>query len=282
LKLNASVTLNNSAGSGVRAQFRAVLFGLLVVFWVSPGVAAEVPDYEREQRLADEAITGLFDGEVIFLNDGSREFLALYSAPEESEEQSAVILLHGRGFHPDWPQVVGPLRESFLENEVATLSLQMPVLEKGAKYYQYLDIIPFSFSRIDAGIQYLRTMGYRWIGIIAHSCSVHMTMAWIEQFSDDAIDAYVGIGMGATDYQQPMRQPFPLADMSVPVLDVFGSADYRAVLNAAEQRKIAMEFAGNPNSAQTVIPDADHFFEDYEAELASAILDWLQPILPSQ
>ncbi len=241
--------------------------------------AAESPDYEREERLAQEAIAGLFDGEVVYLNDGSREFLSLFSVADDANLNAAFILLHGRGFHPDWPQVVGPLREKFTDEGLTTLALQMPVLEKGAKYYQYLDILPLSFPRIEAGIQFLQSKGFDWIGVIAHSCSVHMSMAWIQARGDGAIDAYVGIGMEATDYKQPMLEPFPLEDMTVPILDVYGSEDYPAVIKGAVNRKIAIEIAGNAGSQTIEIPGADHFFEDYEDDLGDAIIAWLKSIL---
>jgi hypothetical protein len=46
---------------------------------------------------------------------------------------------------------------------------------------------------------------------------------WVRKFRDGAIDAYIGIGMRATDYGQPMLEPFPLDGMKVPVLDVYGA-----------------------------------------------------------
>jgi hypothetical protein len=45
----------------------------------------------------------------------------------------------------------------------------------------------------------------------------------VRKFRDGAIDAYIGIGMRATDYGQPMLEPFPLDGMKVPVLDVYGA-----------------------------------------------------------
>lgn len=56
--------------------------------------------------------------------------------------------------------------------------------------------------------------------LIAHSCGAHMAVAWLE---DDVaitqeIDAYIGIGMGATDYKQLMKKPFPLIKLNVLVL----------------------------------------------------------------
>ena len=250
-----------------------LLFGSLVN---SISLADGQPDYEREARLAQEAEAGLFEGDAVYLNDGNRNFLSLYSEASASSFEGAVILLHGRGFHPDWVQVAGPLREGFGELGITTLSLQMPVLAKNSKYYEYLEIIPQSFPRIEAGIDFLRSKGYQWIAVVAHSCSVHMTMAWIGEFGDNAIDAYVGIGMEATDYGQPMLERFPLERMSIPVLDVYGSEDYPAVIKGAERRISEIESAGNPQSMQIKIEGPDHFFEDYENELVTTVGEWIR------
>ena len=233
------------------------------------------PDYEREERLADEAIAGLFDGEVVYLNDGERDFLSILLEQEDSEFDGAVLLLHGRGFHPDWVQVVNPLREGLGDLGVTTLSLQMPVLAKDAKYYDYLEILDKSYPRIESGLEFLKSKGYEWIAVVAHSCSVHMTMEWIREVGDSALNAYVGIGMGATDYRQPMLEDFPITSMSVPILDIYGDADYPAVLREAEARKTAIELAGNPNSEQIELAGPDHFFEGFEDELVEAVGEWI-------
>ena len=259
--------------------------GLVIIVYccvARAALAAEItPDYPREQRLIEEAEAGLFDGEIVYLSAAEREVFALLSEPEEPAIDGAVVILHGRGFHPDWPQVAGPLREGLTDLGIVNLSVQMPVLAKDAKYYAYLEIIPESFPRIEAAIDYLRVLGYSWIALVAHSCSVHMTMAWIKQSGDDRIDAYVGIGMGATDYRQPMPEPFPLERLSVPVLDLFGNQDYPAVLKMAPERLSAIQAAGNPQSAQVSIDGADHFFEDYENELVEAVADWVMSLRTS-
>ncbi len=254
--------------------WRIISFVFLFCTILPYSTLAQVPDYEREDRLAEEAEFSLFDGDPVYLNDGSRDFLALFTEFSDSASKTAFVIFHGRGFHPDWRQVVGPLRERFTEEGITTLSLQMPVLAKGAKYYEYLEILPYAFPRIEAGIRYLRSMGFEWIAFIAHSCSVHMTMAWIRERGDLDINAYIGIGMGATDYKQPMLEPFPLDVMTVPILDVYGSEDYPAVTEGAKDRKIAIESAGSIGSRQIAILGSDHFFEGYEDDLANEILNW--------
>jgi pimeloyl-ACP methyl ester carboxylesterase len=63
--------------------------------------------------------------------------------------------------------------------------------------------------------------------------------------------------------------------MHVPVLDIYGSADYRQVLNMAPERLDAMLKAGNPQSRQIVIPGTDHYFHEHNGELVKAVAEWL-------
>ena len=230
-------------------------------------------DLEREQRLAEQSVDAIFDGEPVMLQAEGHDFLGIFMEAVGMPERGAAIILHGRGTHPDWGQVAGPLRTALPAHGWTTLSLQMPVLEKEATYYDYLPVFPEAIPRIDAGIRYLREHGAARVAIIAHSCSVHMSMAWLEQRGDTAIDAYIGIGMGATDYRQPMPKPFPLDRIRVPLLNIYGSNDYPAVQRLAKQLQDI-----HPASSQVRRPGADHYFEGYHEELVAAISAWLNSL----
>ena len=251
------------------------LFPGLVISVLSAFVPAHAigPDYAREQRLADEIVDIIFDGEIEWLEAGGREFLSIYTEADDSK--AAVVILHGRGFHPDWADAVNPLRVGLVEHGYSTLSLQMPVLDKEAKFYDYVEIFHHAYPRIEAGIGFLRAAGHERIVLLAHSCGVHMAMAWIREVGDGQIDAFVGLGMGATDYLQPMRRPFPLGAMRVPVLDLYGSDEYPAVIGKAPERRAMIEAAGHPASRQVVLAEADHYFRDRGAELVEAVAAWL-------
>ena len=245
----------------------------LLIYWLSLAALAAEPDYAREKRLADEIVDVIFDGDPVWLEADTREFLGIYT--EADDARAAVVILHGRGFHPDWADVVNPLRVSLAEEGYATLSLQMPVLPKNAKYYDYVPIFPAAFARIEAGLEFLRQEGHGPVVLIAHSCGVHMAMAWVRNRGDAGINAFVGLGMGATDYQQPMRQPFPLEQMRVPVLDLYGAQEYPAVIRGAPDRWRQIESAGHVLSRQRILADADHFFTDRGDALVTAVSDWL-------
>jgi len=263
VKLNNILTVLSVAT--LIAVFSAVLLPVCKIF---------AADLAREQRLAEQTVEAIMDGEPLMLEADGHAFLGIYTEAATEQAQGAAIILHGRGMHPDWAQVAGPLRIRLPELGWSTLSLQMPVLEKDASYYDYVEILPEAAPRINAGISYLQEQHVKRIVLIAHSCGVHMSMAWLEQQGSDDIDAYIGIGMGATDYRQPMRQPFPFEKIQDPLLNIYGSEDYPAVQRQAD----ALEpfLAGiNPASAQVRIAGAGHYFDNYNEELARVITDWL-------
>lgn len=242
--------------------------------------AALASDLARERRMAEEIADAIVEGDPVYLQAGDARFLGIHTRSNAPAPRGAAIILHGRGLHPDWAEVVAPLRTALPRYGWHTLSLQMPVLAKDATYYDYLSIFPEAFPRLRAGIEYLRAQGITNIVLIAHSCGAHMAMAWMERYGDADIHAFVGIGMGATDLGQPMLAPFPLDRMRVPVLDIFGGDDYPAVLRGAPQRVDDMRRAGNPKSRQIVIPGADHYFRSGGDALVEAVGSWLNQLRP--
>ena len=209
------------------------------------------------------------------LDADGHPFLGIHTEADSGGPRRAVIVLHGRGFHPDWPEVAAPLRIELPEHGWETLSLQMPVLGKSAKYYDYVPISPLPFpvygpaSNISAP------------GRCRPSCSPPIAAAstwrwaYVGEHGDAAFDGFIGIEWG--DRLRPaMRGPFPLETMSVPLLDLFGDEDYPAVLKEGPGRLAAIRAAGAP----AVRPNASsrapgHFFRDMDDELVDAVAEWL-------
>ena len=246
---------------------------LCCLLWL-PATVAVAADWQREQRLADEIIDAIVDGEPLWLHDGQRDFLGIYT--EADAPRGGVLVLHGRGFHPDWSDTVNPLRVGLAERGWNTLSLQMPVLGKQAKYYDYVPILAEAFPRIEAGEENKKKQGNTRIILIAHSCSFHMVNAWIRAGRLRDIGALVGIGMGATDYKQKMVDPWQLDRLTIPVLDIYGAEDYPAVQRMAAQRLAAIQ--GNSRSRQVVVPGADHYFSDRGDTLVEQVSRWLDTL----
>lgn len=265
--------MNRPDPAFLRAAVHRLLLGGLCA---AVSLAAPAADLAREARITAEIADSILEGEPLQLESGGHGFLAIHTPSDDADSRDAVLILHGRGLHPDWQDVVYPLRTELPRQGWHSLSIQLPVLDKEADYYDYVEIFPEALPRIDAAIEHLRSQGMHRIVMIAHSCGVHMGMAWIEARGDGALAGFVGIGMGATDYQQPMRAPFPLEKMHVPVLDVFGSEDYPAVQRMAPQRLAAMQAAEHPHSAQQRIDGANHDFHSAAEPLLDAVGGWLE------
>lgn len=236
------------------------------------------PDFERENRMVGEIEEAVMDGDVEYLPlSDDKEVFSIYMEAETENAKGGVIVLHSRGYHANWDSVVKPLRVGLAGKGWHSLSVQMPVLDKQATYYDYVPIFPYAHERIEAAIDFYKQRGVDNIILIAHGCGAHMSMSYFDKYGDDKINAYVGVGMGATDYKQKVIKRMPLDSMLKPVLDVYGEKDFPGVRRSAEDRKWLMDIANNKQSAQKVIKKADHYYQEKETavELIDTIDKWL-------
>lgn len=241
---------------------------------------ASGPDYARELRLHNEIADSIVVGEAVTLQANKHNFLGIYTESDADKVLGAAIIMHGRGLHPDWPGLTSPLRQDLPEHGWHTLSIQMPVLPMGKEYVDYLPLLPYSHNRINAAIHFLREQGAEKVVLIGHGCSVHMSMSYFKKSPIRDFDAFIGIGMGATDERQPQFEAWPLATLDFPVLDIFGSKEYSAVKERAATRFSAIRKAGHPDSRQVEIHGGDHFYStdtSYE-QFKQALTEWLQMV----
>ncbi len=232
------------------------------------------PDYARETRLAEQIVDDIFDGEPIWLEANNHQFLGIHTLNEE-QNKGTVLILHGRGYHPDWPEVAGPLRTGLVDAGWSTLSIQMPVLEKGRLYYDYLPLFKFARGRIESAISYIASASDQPIILAAHSCGAHMANDWLNNSNDSKINGYVIMGAGATDYRQELKTPLPFAQMRVPVLDLYGELEFPRPIAMLPERKALLDAGGNPGSKQIMLLNADHYFHDAGAPLTEVVTEWL-------
>ncbi len=87
-----------------------------------------LPEVIEQAALADESIKK----QIVWLDtpEGKErsniKFLGLEMLEQTSEPQGAVIFLHGVDQHPDWPQVIKPLRSILPESGWYTFSILLP------------------------------------------------------------------------------------------------------------------------------------------------------------
>ena len=254
------------------------LLSLLIAGFLLNLTPALASDLAKEKRMKDQIIDYIMDGEAELLKDGSHNFLSIYMQSETQPSKGAVIIMHGRGYHPDWPELVNPLRTGLPLHGWDTLAIQMPLLDNESSFYDYLEILHEAHPRINAAVDFLQKKNTRNIVLLAHSCSVHMSIDWLHKHPDAGATAYIGVGMGSTDIGQPMLAPFPLQDIKIPILDIRGEYDYPAVIAKAPSRLKRMKIAGHPKSQQRVVEKSDHYFTERGEALLKEVADWLNTL----
>lgn len=242
------------------------------------------PDFAREKRIVSQIEDSIIDGDAEWLKTKQGDIFSIYTEADNDDDKpkGGLIILHSRGFHPNWDTVIKPLRVNLAERGWDTLAVQMPVLDKSAKYYDYVAIFPFARDRITAAIDFYHKKGIKKIILIAHACGSHMAQDFIDKYSVKDIDAFVGIGIGATDYKQKNISPIILSllDKEIPVLDVVAQYDYPGVLRLASVRREALTLMKNPKNKQIIIPNSGHYYEGDKPTKAmvGSIAYWLDDL----
>ena len=252
--------------------FKRKLIRCLGVFCLGFGLAVSASDVEKEGRWAEEVVDQLFDGEPVWLLTDSVRFLGLHVVPE-SEQGGGLLILHGRGVHPDWPQVVNPLRVALAEAGWHTLSLQLPVLANGVPGTDYKALLPEVRPRIEAGLKFLeRNTTGPWF-VVAHSMGSTMAVHALTQIPPLPVKGLVLIGLGSGQGGRGLDPDGTVfSRLSLPVLDLFGEQDLEGVIRGAGTRaKLDHGF----DYTQVKLDGADHFFDGYETELIAVVSGWL-------
>lgn len=253
---------------------------LIVSFSIFITLPAHATDTTREVRWANQVVNYLTNGEPRWLEADGKKFLGLYSPSTLHRPKGAIIFLHGRGVHPDWPQVIKPLRSQFPAKGWSTLSLQMPVLESDATDEDYVPLFKDVPKRIQAGLEFLSKQQLNNIVLIGYNLGASMGTTYLANHHDTRIKAFIGIGMMGKQQPnkyRPLDNVSAILRMKVPVLDIYGSQTYPAVLESVNRRAFAVAvYQGSyPYSRQIKINGANHFFQRYEKTLLKTIANWM-------
>jgi alpha/beta superfamily hydrolase len=225
--------------------------------------AQTTPDYEKESRWAMQVESALMEGDILWLEVDSHRFLNLFM-PSEAKHKRAVVIVHGLGAHPNWQQVIQPLRIALNERGLSTLSIQMPVLSNEADISQYQALFDLADKRIATARAYLIAQGFEADVLLAHSLGSVMSAHYLAN-NAHSFNRFVSVGMPEQGVQY-------LNAIKLPWLDLYGDDDIQSVLGSAVLRKEASRHNKNYQQKQV---SANHFFDDKEELLIQVVSDWI-------
>lgn len=248
---------------------------IFLMWAISAGASAS--DLEKEKRWAAQISDSLLSGDVVELKAGDTSFMGIYTEAEQGPTGRAVILAHGIGVHPDWPEVIHPLRVGLPEYGWSTLSVQMPILANDADVKDYVPLFDEVSPRFKAAVQHLHQQDVKTVVIVAHSLGASMAARYVAD-NPDAVDGLVVIGMSVIDIDPKLNGAMALEKITLPVFDLYGSRDLEGVLASVNSRAAAMRKAHNENFRQLALEGGDHFFVGMEDELVRRVYGWLKSL----
>ena len=253
------------------------LLSILAFFFLLVG-SVPASDTAKEKRWADQIVDSLIDGDAEWLEAEGHKFLTIFTEDQTGEPKGGAIIVHGIGVHPNWTEVIYPLRTELPNHGWATLAIQMPVLPNEAEVKDYIPLIKEAAPRIKAAAEFLKSKNVEPVVIIAHSLGATMTSATLSEQGDFGLRGFVAIGMSGSDLDPQLDTTAQLPKVRIPVLDVYGSRDLDTVLSAVQPRAAAMRKAGATDYRQLPIEGADHFFVGVEDELVRRVYGWLEQL----
>jgi len=252
---------------------RLILCVFLTTPWICSGATS---DLEKEKRWSEQIVDGLVVGESVQLEAGDTTFMGIFTEASDGPTGRALILAHGMGAHPDWPDIINPLRSDLPDHGWSTLSIQMPILANDATLKDYAPLFDEVAPRIEAAIGFLRDQGNQTVVLIGHSLGASMAASYLSSNGQLGIQGFIAIGLSATTADEKMNSALALEKIRVPVLDLYGSRDLAAVLRSVKARKKAARKAANSRYQQLEIEGADHFFVGMEDTLNRRVYGWLK------
>ena len=234
-------------------------------------------DAAKEKRWADEVTDSIMVGDAEWLKAGKSKIFSIYTESTTNKTIGGAIILHGSGVHPNWDQVIRPLRSQLPDFGWSTLSVQLPVLANDAEYKEYIPLFKDVAPRLNAAVKFFKSKGVRNIVVIAHSLGAGMAGYYMGNKPDSSIRALVAIGVSGVVYKSDVNVGYltSLEKIKVPVLDIFGSNDLDIVLEGKELRAKTARKVGNKRYTQIEVAGANHFFDNKEDVLVKRIRGWL-------
>jgi len=265
----------------VLKKYKQLFLLINLLFLSTFSTAGWASDIAKEKRWAEQVTDSLLTGDAVWLEDGKAKFLGIYTESSLAKTTGGIIVVHGIGVHPNWPDVVQPIRTELPEYGWATLSIQMPILENGKTATDYIPLFKEVSSRFAAAVLFLKAKNIKNIIIISHSLGTAMTNHYLISQPNPIIRAYVAISASTDPKVNELNTVKSIGQIKkIPMLDIYGSQDLDSVLHYSKQRLIAGQKT-NPRYKQVMIKGADHFYQSKHIPLIKTIRLWLQKNAPS-
>jgi pimeloyl-ACP methyl ester carboxylesterase len=244
-------------------------------------------------------------GEPRWLEAEGKRFLGIYTKSTTGISMGGAIILPSLGDHPDWPDVIAPLRTALPRYGWNTLAIALPVPARGKDgRWQLEPYFTSSRGRIQAAVNYMQQQGITNILLIGYGLGATAAAVSVSGTDPLKVSGLAAISLGVPPGSDPKPYaPGLLESIHIPVLDIYGSRDFNTVTATAvarvaaarrggltalqsqqldalkhspQARLLATDHNGYIAYRQLEIMGADHTFRGAEPTLIKRIAGWLK------
>ncbi len=250
------------------------------------------PGAERNLDLALAA--QLRQGDLLWLDlEGGSQVGAVHTpASPRVPRKGGLILLHDQGRNPDAPGLMRPLRIGLARAGWESLAVQLPMLSLDPVRPMLATDRKAAMARITAVMTWFKAHDILNLALVGHGLGAAFALDYVETLarqprkevtippSEPVIAAVALIGVVLPE---PYRAELlaGLETLEAPVLDLYGSRDYRVVLEQADSRLAAATRGEKTRYEQYRFPLAGHGFEALQGPLLQRLRGWLARVAPA-
>ena len=245
--------------------------------------AADNQELSREQKIADKLVQIADADEITSLKALGGQFIGLYKSANSSEisktreTNGVVILVHGMGAHPDWPDVISPLRTQLAESGWSTFSIQMPILSPEEPVAKYGKTLKIANSRIQAAVDYLHAWEMQPIILLGYSFGAAQAASYLASDKSKNVAAFVSVSMLAQKFIKPSLDVYKfIGRINIPMLDIYAEDDLDDNRRGIDDRRLAASKNSHVLFKQIEVQQAGHYYLGVKNALAEQIHVWLQ------
>ncbi len=264
------INLETAVGSPILAHHKArVRHAFLLVLLCLPLLLMGETLKPYEQLLADSVT----HGKVVWLQTQKGKFLGIFERAVTPQVVGAVIIVPDQHETANSYVVVAPLRQGIPNMGWSSLSISPPLASNKAFDVRQQDI----FSRINAGIDYLKQKGYNNILLLGHGTGG----GWAALYTMDnkrhkAVKGLVLLsGTLPAGVKEAERTNRNIAAISVPILDLYGSLSGEKFLKEIKYRLVESRRLRKDKYWGRIIHGADFNYHHEIPSVIKSIRAWL-------
>lgn len=183
--------------------------------------------------------------EAVWLEVANEKIPGIFVEEQTGTRQGAAVIVHDLAMHPDWPEIIGPLRSQLPAAGWTTISISPPALRANSLPDDPAPVLEATAAAISAALKQLAEKGYQNVAIIGLGMGAATAAAFLANTAGHGVDAFIGINMAAAPRNAPaVDVASHLEKISLPILDIYGEFAPATVVDSAAMRALAAKKSG--------------------------------------